>query len=37
MLADKALGLYTRAQGFLAFWLPPIRDEFEVPDGYKLL
>ena len=37
MLAAKARGLDTCAQGFLAFWSQPIRDEFDVPDGYKLL
>ncbi len=37
MLAAKARGLDTCAQGFLAFWSGPIRDEFEVPEGYKLL
>jgi len=37
MLAAKARGLDTCAQGFLAFWSQPIRDEFKVPDGYKLL
>ena len=37
MLAAKARGLDTCAQGFLAFWSKPIRDEFEVPKGYKLL
>lgn len=37
MLAAKARGLDTCAQGFLAFWSEPIRDEFEVPEGYKLL
>ena len=37
MLAAKARGLDTCAQGFLAFWSKPIRDEFDVPDGYKLL
>lgn len=37
MLAAKARGLDTCAQGFLAFWSKPIRDEFEIPKGYKLL
>ena len=37
MLAAKARGLDTCAQGFLGFWSQPIREEFEVPDGYKLL
>ncbi len=37
MLAAKARGLDTCAQGFLAFWSKPIRDEFDIPKGYKLL
>jgi nitroreductase len=37
MLAAKARGLDTCAQGFLAFWSEPIRREFEVPNGYKLI
>jgi nitroreductase len=37
MLAAKARGLDTCAQGFLAFWSKPIRDEFDIPEGYKLL
>ncbi len=37
MLAAKAHGLDTCAQGFLAFWSKPIRQEFDVPPGYKLL
>ena len=37
MLAAKARGLDTCAQGFLAFWSEPIRREFEIPKGYKLL
>ena len=37
MLAARARGLDTCAQGFLAFWSKPIRDEFDVPRGYKLL
>ncbi|MDR9396972.1 nitroreductase [Pontimonas sp.] len=37
MLSAKARGLDTCAQGFLAFWSGPIRDEFDVPEGYKLL
>ncbi len=37
MLAARARGLDTCAQGFLAFWSKPIREEFEVPRGYKLL
>ena len=37
MLAAKARGVDTCAQGFLAFWSEPIRREFEIPKGYKLL
>ena len=37
MLAARARGLDTCAQGFLAFWSKPIRGEFDVPRGYKLL
>jgi len=37
MLAARARGLDTCAQGFLAFWAKPIRDEFDIPKGYKLL
>lgn len=37
MLAAKARGGDTCAQGFLAFWSEPIRREFEIPKGYKLL
>lgn len=37
MLAARARGLDTCAQGFLAFWSAPIRQEFHVPEGYKLL
>lgn len=37
MLAARARGLDTCAQGFLAFWSKPIREEFDVPRGYKLL
>jgi len=37
MLSAHARGLATCAQGFLAFWSKPIRAEFDVPDGYKLL
>ena len=37
MLAAKARGLDTCAQGFLAFWSKPIREEFDVPPGYNLL
>ena len=37
MLAAKARGLDTCAQGFLAFWSAPIRREFDIPKGYKLL
>jgi len=37
MLSAKARGLGTCAQGFLAFWSKPIRQEFDIPRGYKLL
>lgn len=37
MLSAKARGLGTCAQGFLAFWSKPIRQEFDIPSGYKLL
>lgn len=37
MLSAKARGLGTCAQGFLAFWSKPIRREFDIPKGYKLL
>lgn len=37
MLSARARGLDTCAQGFLAFWSKPIRQEFDVPVGYKLL
>ena len=37
MLAARARGLDTCAQGFLTFWSKPIRREFDVPRGYKLL
>jgi nitroreductase len=37
MLAATARGLGSCAQGFLAFWSKPIREEFHVPKGYKLL
>jgi nitroreductase len=37
MLAAKARGLGSCAQGFLAFWSKPIRQEFDIPRGYKLL
>lgn len=37
MLSARARGLDTCAQGFLAFWSKPIRKEFDIPKGYKLL
>ena len=37
MLSAQARGLGTCAQGFLAFWSKPIRQEFAIPKGYKLL
>lgn len=37
MLSATARGLGTCSQGFLAFWSGPIRKEFDVPKGYKLL
>lgn len=37
MLSARARGLGTCAQGFLAFWSAPIRREFAIPRGYKLL
>jgi nitroreductase len=37
MLSATAHGLGTCPQGFLAFWSKPIRKEFDVPRGYKLL
>lgn len=37
MLSAKAQGLGTCSQGFLAFWSKPIRKEFDIPRGYKLL
>jgi nitroreductase len=37
MLSAQAQGLATCPQGFLAFWSKPIRKEFDVPRGYKLL
>lgn len=37
MLSAQARGLGTCAQGFLAFWSKPIRQEFDVPRGHKLL
>lgn len=36
MLSARARGLDTCAQGFPAFWSKPIRQEFDVPAGYKL-
>ena len=37
MLSAKSHGLATCAQGALATWGSPIRDEFDIPAGYKLL
>jgi len=37
MLSAQAQGLATCPQGFLAFWSKPIRKEFDIPRGYKLL
>ena len=37
MLGAHARGLGTCAQGAVALWAPPIRREFDVPKGYKLL
>jgi len=37
MLSAKAQGLGSCPQGFLAFWSKPIRKEFDIPRGYKLL
>lgn len=37
MLSAKAHGLGSCPQGFLAFWSKPIRKEFAIPRGYKLL
>ena len=37
MLSATAHGLGTCSQGFLAFWSKPIRKEFDIPRGYKLL
>lgn len=37
MLSAHARGLGTCAQGASAIWAPPVRDEFEIPKGYKLL
>lgn len=37
MLSAHAHGLGTCAQGASALWADPVRAEFEVPEGYKLL
>ena len=37
MLSAHARGLGTCAQGASAIWAPPVRAEFEIPKGYKLL
>ncbi len=37
MLAAQARGLGTCAQGALATWAGPVREEFDVPPAYKLL
>lgn len=37
MLGAHARGLGTCAQGAVALWADPIRKEFEIPKGYKLL
>ena len=37
MLSAHARGLGTCAQGAVAIWAKPIRQEFKVPKGYKLL
>ena len=37
MLSAHARGLGTCAQGASALWAPPVRAEFDVPKGYKLL
>lgn len=37
MLSAHARGLGTCAQGAVAIWAKPIRREFKVPKGYKLL
>jgi nitroreductase len=37
MLSARDGGRDPCALGFLAFWSKPIRQEFDVPKGYKLL
>ena len=37
MLGAHARGLGTCAQGAVALWADPIRKQFEIPKGYKLL
>ena len=37
LLSAHANGVSTCAQGALATWASPVRAEFEVPEGYKLL
>ena len=37
MLSAQSHGLATCAQGALATWGSPVRDEFDIPAGYKLL
>ena len=37
MLGAHARGLGTCAQGAVALWSDPIRKQFEIPKGYKLL
>ncbi len=37
MLGAHARGLGTCAQGAVALWADPIRKEFQIPKGYKLL
>jgi nitroreductase len=37
MLSAHARGLGSCAQGAVALWADPIRKEFNIPRGYKLL
>lgn len=37
MLGAHARGLGSCAQGAVALWADPIRKEFNIPKGYKLL
>lgn len=37
MLSAHARGLGTCAQGAVAMWSKPVKREFDLPDGYKLL